>query len=350
MRLFNKKPSAANSNKETASSPNGPVSTASAKKNGAAVSPSYILQNSLKSLLAGWRANRRKIIQLTLAVIALGLLFSIIQLVRTRNIYAVIDNRKITKQQYAAARKAYTSFDQKVTNKPGDFKDVDAHTRDQLILDASLQAAGEKTGVKVTQDDIDNSLFVVSLKGGKVAQGRTGYKKELGWSDEDINRDGRIKVLENKLSNHLLQYTNLLHVDTYFSRVDDEPIAKQTLEASAQPWFSAHKTIYEILAASDDASAQAGSYSPTQILATNRTIASLSELGESERAAVAKLKNAGDYTPVTRGDGSLYFIDRLEAKSSGSYKDWDDFTKAAVSRAIVMKGAFDMHRLTFGFN
>ncbi len=318
------------------------------------------LENDVKDVTTGgnWqpRLNAKNGLRLAILLLMLVILFGVVQMVRSRNAYAVVDGQTISKQTFAQAKAANQNFAAKVSLVPPEIKDVTTYTRNQLILDAALQNEAAKAKVNVSKSEIDAKLFILALKDGKSAFGRDGYKKSLGWSDSDVDRYGRIKVLQDKLASRELKYLDILQAATYWSEIPGmtlaqaEAQAKQTLTDRGEPLFKDHKTVYEILAGNDAITGNGKPSTPTFINVNRLRLIDAQQIGEVQAAQITKLKKVGDYTPVSRGDAAFYFIDRLEGKGTGSYKSWEDLTAAASQRATIYKSGFDLRRLAAGLN
>lgn len=302
--------------------------------------------------VVGKLAAHKKAVLLCLTVlIGLLLVGGVFQSVRNRNIYAVVEGRAITKQQVASAEKAYKSFYDKTEGlKPFAEKDTAKYAHQQLILDAALQNEAAKYKVTADKAEIEGNLHIWFV-GGKAVGGRNGYKSTFGWTDEDVNRYGRITVLETKLNAKLLNYWDILQAKVYWQNTQGrssqqaEALAKKTMNERVKLLFETKKSAFEIAKVANNFMGKGTPFTPTYVQITRPVVTTTLGLADDQKVALDKLKKVGDTTPVTRSSEGFYYIDRLEGKGEGSFSTYDDFAKNVTSKTRVYKSGFDIRRL-----
>jgi len=245
----------------------------------------------------------RIVVVVLIAVVAVVALI-VLQYFRTRNIYAVVGSRVIYKSDFA-----------KVAEAKGSNELNDGIAR-ELILDAALKNSAAKSGIKVDE-------------------------KQVSFDN--------IQELEKKLEDKELHNLTVLQVQTYWGgapkaqQAQAQQVAKQTLEQKALGWFEAKKSTTDILKLADNAS-HAYVNSPSFIAGTIINAPDIESFTPGQREALKNLK-VGEHTPVTSSEAKFYFIDRVEARGTGAYSNWNQFGAAAYGKAKIFHTGWDYRRL-----
>ena len=295
---------------------------------------------------------------LGIGIIAVLVCYVAVMFIRNKDVYARVGTQVITKQQYGAALDSYRSYGKRSQNTVIN-ADVEKYTREQLILEKSLENDARANNVPLLTSEIASEVRSADPKitsaddTEAIRQYQAVQAQANELSADNALRPIRISVLQKKLASKLLSTVDVLSVTTRWDynpdrpQVSDEEVdrkARETLEKRYLPLFERKASTEEIL----QNSATIKNYEENEDYKINPDTAYsevLTGLSASvglkqfadpkDKEAILALKNIGDYTSVTRSEGGYYYIYRLENKTGGQFADWDSYTKDAQARARI---------------
>ena len=270
-----------------------------------------------------------------------------------RNVYAKVGDFTITKKEYDATKKSWINAYKKPNTKLDAKNNIDAQTRDILVLNAALKTEAQRRGITYTQAEIDKySLPKYNEKGGKFLYIKS-YERDYQWTEQDVMLRRTNDYLQYKLKDKLIK--DRVYSEVYIrwdniriQKTEDinkpapaeEEKAGQILKEKYLPLFEQKKTPAELEKAvdirqGDSLEQQKKAYASTRgtgtqfstiytvNLATNPFKAYPGDKGEDMSAKLDSLKNVGDFTQPFRSNIGKYSIIRLESTTGGGYANWE---------------------------
>ena len=283
--------------------------------------------------------------------------------VRNKDVYARVGNAVVTKAEFKNAR-AINERAAQLTKNEEALKDLDGFTRKTLILQANLEFEAKKNNVPISDTDIESQILKTN---GDIKKGSTPEdtiramlirfnalygSNNQNYPREDVLRQYRIGALKEKLANKILEYKDVMLVitrwdyfggTTKYSQEQANTLSRATLEKKILPLMQQGKTDEEITAvANAGKKADSLDISPeTMIVLPMKGInkdnpGSLGFQDPKDWDTITKLKNKNEYSDITKSEGGgFYYIARVSDVGTGSFKNWEDYSKSVVDKAVV---------------
>ena len=283
--------------------------------------------------------------------------------VRNKDVYARVGTAVVTKAEFKNAR-AINERAAQLTKNEEVLKDLDGFTRKTLILQANLESEAKKNNVPISDTDIEEQILKTNkdIKKGSTPEDTIRAmlirfnalygSNNQNYPREDVLRQYRIGALKDKLANKILEYKDVMLVitrwdyfggTTKYTQEQADTLSRATLEKKILPLMQQGKTDEEITAVANAGKKMDSlDISPeTMIVLPMKGInkdnpGSIGFQDPKDWDTIAKLNNKNEYSDITKSEGGgFYFIARVSDVGTGSFKNWDDYTKSVVDKAVV---------------
>jgi len=248
---------------------------------------------------------------------------------------ATVDGQKISRAEYNTEQAKMDKF-YKYNNDENAQKSVSTSAKNELIEEKIILGEAQKRGITVSDQEINAGYNEIVKQYPSEEAYIKAIKAAYDWTPELTKYSIKIRLLTQKLKDQVLKGYDVMFMVVRYDMGTDEPKEDPLAKPRIDNYYNqilAGRTIEQIGA--DPSCQNSICHIDEQKLINEETskAAFFASKGE-DWAAISKLKNVGDHTPVVKSSGGYYVIYRVDKVYGGSYNTWEEFINSCKDKYV----------------